>query len=72
MNDEKFTSRVRVQVLLDKLKKHNEHLLTLEKDSVTILATERLLKVTVIEKLLEEKTDKELDKVWAQAINEQK
>lgn len=71
MNDEKFTSRVRVQVLLNELEKHNEHLLTLDKKSLISIATERLMKVAVLNKLVMEKSDEELDQLWAEVINEE-
>ena len=71
MKDEKFTSRVRVQVLLNELRKHDEHLLTLDKEALTVISTERLMKISILDKLVAEKSDKELDKLWAEAINEE-
>lgn len=71
MNDEKFTGRIRVQVLLNELRKHDDHLLTLDKESLTNIATERLMKITILDKLVAEKSDKELDKLWAEVISEE-
>ena len=71
MNDETFTSRIRIQVLLNEQQKHDEHLLTLNKKSLTNIATERLMKVAVLNKLVMEKSDEELDQLWAEVINEE-
>jgi|19_taG_2_1085344.scaffolds.fasta_scaffold03381_8 spore coat polysaccharide biosynthesis protein SpsF (cytidylyltransferase family) len=71
MNDETFTSRVRVQSLLNELRKDNEHLLTLDKYALTTIATERLLKISMLDKLVLEKSDDELDKLLAETVSEQ-
>lgn len=71
MNDENFTSRVRIQVLLNKLREENKHLLTLEKKALTSMASEKLMKISILDKLVAEKTNKELDDLWAEVINEE-